>query len=135
MVELKKHSVLALTEGFVAPDYGHIEIHLAVASEQPLILAMTPNSLSQVVARLTAIELAVQIEIGTTIGHVPTQAADVSAVTAQEAVGGSKVIISMRTSTGRVQSFALSVEQVQQLRVDARKAEAKAREQASKIRN
>lgn len=33
---------------------------------------------------------------------------------AQEAVGGSKVIVSFRTSTGRVQSLACSLEQIQQ---------------------
>jgi hypothetical protein len=135
MPENNAYSVMVLTQAFVAEDKSSVEIHLAVADGSPLILSMTPNSLGQIVARLTELDSAVQIQIGSTTGHVETRAAEVQAVMAQEAVGGSKVIVSMRTNTGRIQSFALSLEQVQQLRVDARKAEAKAREQAAKSRN
>jgi hypothetical protein len=135
MPENNEHSVLALTQAFVAEDKSRVEIHLAVVEGPPLVLKMAPSSLGQVVVRLTELDSAVQIQIGSTTGHVETRAAEVQDVMAQEAVGGGKVIVSMRTNTGRIQSFALSLEQVQQLRVDARTAEAKAREQASKARN
>jgi hypothetical protein len=135
MTEPKKHSVAAITRGFVASDNSHVEVHMAVLGEEELIISMTPHSLSQVVSHLTEMDSAVQIQIGSATGHVATQAADVTAVMTQEAVGGSKVIVSFRTSAGRVQSFALTLEQVQQLRLDARKAEGKAREQALKSRN
>jgi hypothetical protein len=134
MPENREHSVMALTHAFVAEDKSSVEIHLAVVDGSPLILKLLPRSLGQVVSRLTELNSAVQIQIGSTTGHIETHAAEVQAVMAQEAAGGSKVIVSMRTGTG-IQSFALSLEQVQQLRVDARKAEAKAREQASKPRN
>jgi hypothetical protein len=137
MNETKKRSIAAITRGFIAADNSHVEVHLAVIdeNEKELIISMTPRSLSQVVSHLTEMDSAVQIQIGSTTGHVATEAADVTAVMAQEAVGGSKVIVSFRTSVGRVQSFALSMEQAQQLRMDARKAEGRAREQASKSRN
>jgi hypothetical protein len=134
MPESNEYSVMALTQAFVAEDLSSVEIHLAVVGKPPLVLTISPSSLAQIVTRLTDLNSAVQIRIGSTTGHVETPAADVQAVMAQEAVGGSKVIVSMRTNTG-IQSFALSLEQAQQLRADARKAEAKVREQASKARN
>jgi hypothetical protein len=130
-----EYAVMALTQAFVADDLSSVEIHLAVVGGPPLVLTIGPSSLAQIVTKLTELDSAVQIQIGSTTGHVETPAAEVQAVMAQEAVGGGKVIVSMRTNTGRIHSFALSLEQAQQLRADARKAEAKAREQASKSRN
>jgi hypothetical protein len=135
MPENNEYAVMALTQAFVAEDQSVVEVHLAVVSGPPLVLKMAPSSLGQVVSRLTELDSAVQIQIGSTTGHIETRAAEVQAVMAQEAVGQGRVIVSMRTNTGRIQSFALSLEQAQQLRVDARRAEAKAREQASKSRN
>ena len=135
MSDPKVHSVTALTQGFVVSDNSGVQVHLAVAGGDPLVLAMNARTLSQIVSQLTEMDSALQIGVGTTTGHVTTQAADVQAVMAQEIVGGGKVVVSFRTSAGRIQSFALSLDQVQQLRVDARKAEAKSREQASKARN
>jgi hypothetical protein len=134
MTEPKALSVMALTQAFVAADSSFVQVHLSTP-EGPLVLQLSPRSLGQVVARLTEMDSALEIQIGSTTGHVETQASDVQTVMAQEAVGGSKVIVSFRTSAGRIHSFGLSLEQVQQLRVDARKAEGKAREQASKSRN
>jgi hypothetical protein len=134
MIEPKKHFVTALTQALVAEDASYVEVHLTAADE-PLVLSISANSLSRIVSRLTDLETAVQMQIGSTTGHVATAAADVSAVMVQEAVGGKRVIVSFRSSTGRIHSFALSVEQVQQLRVDAWEAEDKAKEQASRSRN
>jgi hypothetical protein len=129
-----EYSVMALTQAFIAEDLTSVEVRLAVVGGAPLALTISPSSLGQIVARLTDLHSEVQIQIGSTTGHAEIRAADVQDVMAQEAAGGDKVIVSMRTSTG-VQSYALSLEQVQRLRVDARKAEAKAREMASKSRN
>lgn len=130
----KKHSVTAFTKVLVAEDASYVEVHVAAADE-PLVLSIPANALSQVVSRLTDLETAIQMQIGSNTGHVATAAADVSAVMVQEAVEGSRVIVSFRTSKGRIHSFALSLEQVQQLRVDAWEAEDKAKEQASRSRN
>jgi hypothetical protein len=96
---------------------------------------MTPNTLGQVVAGLTELETAAQIQIGSTTGHVATQASDVSEIHIQSAAGGNNIVVSFRNSKGRFQSFALSLEQAQKLRADARKAEEMARKLASQSRN
>ncbi len=114
---MTEHSVMALTQAYVAEDKSSVQIHLAAAGGTPLVLNMTPNSLGQIVAKLTELDGSVQIAAGMSSGHVRTEAAEVQAVMAQAAVGGSKVILSFRTSTGRVQSFACSLEQIQQLRL------------------
>jgi hypothetical protein len=118
-----EYSVMALTRAFVAEDLTSVEIHLAVVSGPPLVLTISPNSLAQIVTSLTELDSAVQIQIGSTTGHVVEHAADVQDVIAQEAVGDGKVVVSLRTSAGRIHSVALSLEQAQQLRADARRAE------------
>ena len=130
-----EYSVMALTQAFVAEDKSSVEIHLAVVGSPPLVLTMSPNSLGQIVSRLTELESGVQIQIGSTTGHVEIRAAEAQAVMAKEAAGGDKVVLSVRNSQSRIHSFALSLEQTQQLRVDIKKAEARARELASKSRN
>jgi hypothetical protein len=130
-----EYAVMALVSAQVATDTSSIEIKIAAVGSGPLVLTMTPNTLSQIVAGLTELESAVQIQIGSTTGHVATQAADAEVVMAQEAAGGDKVVLSIRNSKGRFQTFSLSLEQAQQLRVDMKKAEGKARELASKSRN
>jgi len=126
---------MALTRANVAPDASSIEIQLAVVGEAPLVLTMSPNSLGQIVSGLTEVDSAVQIQIGSTTGHHAVSADDAQAVLAKEAAGGDKVVRSVRNSRGRFQSFAFSLELAQQLRVDLKKAEARARELASKSRN
>jgi len=126
---------MALTRANVAPDASSIEIQLAVVGEAPLVLTMSPNSLGQIVSGLTEVDSAVQIQIGSTTGHHAVSADDAQAVLAKEAAGGDKVVLSVRNSRGRFQSFAFSLELAQQLRVDLKKAEARARELASKSRN
>jgi hypothetical protein len=126
---------MALTRAFVAEDKSSVEIHLAVVGGPPLVLTMSPNSLGQIVSGLTELDSAVQIQIGSTTGHFATHAADVQDLTVQAAAGGDKVILSFCNSAGRFQSFAVAVEQALQLRVDMKKAEARARGLASKSRN
>jgi hypothetical protein len=135
MPENSEYSVMALTQAYVAEDKSSVEIHLAVVGSPPLVLTMSPNSLGQIVSRLTELESGVQIQIGSTTGHVEIRAAEAQAVMAKEAAGGDKVVLSVRNSQSRIHSFALSLEQTQQLRVDIKKAEARARELASKSRN
>jgi hypothetical protein len=135
MPENNEYSVMALTRAYVAEDRSSVEIHLAVVGSPPLVLTMSPNSLGQIVSRLTELESGVQIQIGSTTGHVEIRAAEAQAVMAKEAAGGDKVVLSVRNSQSRIHSFALSLEQTQQLRVDIKKAEARARELASKSRN
>jgi Ethanolamine utilization protein EutJ (predicted chaperonin) len=135
MPENNAYTAMALTRANVAPDASSIEIQLAVVGEAPLVLTMSPNSLGQIVSGLTEVDSAVQIQIGSTTGHHAVFADDAQDVTAKEAAGGDKVVLSVRNSRGRFQSFALSLEQTQQLRIDMKKAEAKARELASKSRN
>jgi hypothetical protein len=135
MPENNAYTAMALTRANVAPDASSIEIQLAVVGETPLVLTMSPNSLGQIVSGLTEVDSAVQIQIGFTTGHHAVSADDAQDVTAKEAAGGDKVVLSVRNSRGRFQSFALSLEQTQQLRIDMKKAEAKARELASKSRN
>jgi hypothetical protein len=135
MPENNEYSVMALTQAYVAEDRSSVEIHLAVVGSPPLVLTMSPNSLGQIVSRLTELESGVQIQIGSTTGHVEIRAAEAQAVMAKEAAGGDKVVLSVRNSQSRIHSFALSLEQTQQLRVDIKKAEARARELASKSRN
>jgi Ethanolamine utilization protein EutJ (predicted chaperonin) len=130
-----EYSVMALTGAIVANDASSIEIKLAVVGETPLVLTMSPNSLAQIVSGLTQVDSAVQIQIGSTTGHVAVSADNAQAVMAKEAAGGDKVVLSVRNSRDRFQSFALSLEQSQQLRVEMKKAEARARELASKSRN
>jgi len=129
------YTAMALTRANVAPDASSIEIQLAVVGEAPLVLTMSPNSLGQIVSGLTEVDSAVQIQIGSTTGHHAVSADDAQAVLAKEAAGGDKVVLSVPNSRGRFQSFALSQELAQQLRVDLKKAEARARELASKSRN
>jgi hypothetical protein len=130
----KVHSVTALTEALVADDASRVQVHFSTPDGE-LAVAMTANSLGQVVMRLTEIESALRDQIGAATGHVGTYASSVLAVAAQEVIGGGKVAVSFQTTAGRTQSFALSLDQAQQLRADLRKAEAKSREQASTSRN
>ena len=130
-----EYSVMALTSAQLAPDGSTVEIKLAVGGDSPLALTMSANSLAQIVSALTELDAAAQTRIASTTGHRAVSADGAQAVTAHEAAGGDKVLLSVSNSRGRLQSFALSLEQAQQLRIDMKKAEAKARELASKSRN
>jgi len=127
-------SVISVSRALIAEDNTFVQVFLAALGGSQLGFAMTPSSLNAVVTHLNDLNFEVQTRIASTTGHVETRAPDVQAVMAQEVAGGGKVILSFSTSTV-VQSFALSLEQSQQLRVDARKAEAKSRAQSSQSRN
>jgi hypothetical protein len=135
MPENSQYSVMALTSAIVADDTTSIEVTLAVVGQSPLVLTMSPGSLGQIVSGLTEVDMEVQDQIGSTTGHVAIHAADALDVVAQEAAGGDKVAISFQNSEGRLQSFALSLEQVEQLRADLEKAVARARQLAARSRN
>jgi hypothetical protein len=130
-----EYSVMALKRGNVAPDGGSIEIQFFVVGSSPLVLTMSANSLAQIVSGLTELDLEAQSRIGSTTAHRAVSADDAQAVTAAETAGGDKVLLLVRNSRGRSLSFALSLDQAQQLRVDLKKAEGKARELASRPRN
>lgn len=72
-----EHSVMALTQAYVAGGNSSVQIHLVVVDGAPLVLNMTPNSLGQIVAKLTELDGAVQIATGTSTGDVRTDAAEV----------------------------------------------------------
>ena len=82
---MNEHSVMALTQAYVAEDNSSVQIHLAALGGAPLVLNMTPNSLGQIVTKLTELDGAVRISGGMSTGHVRTDAAEVQAVMAQEA--------------------------------------------------
>jgi hypothetical protein len=130
-----EYSVMALISADFAPDARSVEIRLAVVGGPPLVLTMGSNSLAQVVSGLTELDAAAQTRIASTTGHRAVSADVAQAVTASEVAAGDKIVLSVQNSRGRSQLFALSLEQAQELRVDMKKAEAKARELASKSRN
>jgi hypothetical protein len=111
-----EYSVMALTSGTIADDLNSVEIRLAVVGPTPLVLTLSRRCLGLIVSGLTEIDSAVQAQIGSTTGHVEIRADEAHAIMAQETAGGEKVALSVRNSMGRLQSFALSVEQSQQLR-------------------
>lgn len=129
------YSVMALTQAFIADGTNNVTVHLSAVASEPLILTMTPASLGAITRRLTELHSGVQIRIGSTTGHFETHASDAQAVTADAPVGGGKVILSVRNSKGLIEAFALSIEQSSQLRIEMKKAEASARQQASQSRN
>jgi hypothetical protein len=131
----KEYSVTGLLRARISADARAIEIKVAVVGDQPLILTTSPNTLSQVVTGLTELETAVQSQMGSTTGHFAIQAGDAQELRAKEAAGGDRILLSIRNSKGRFLSFALTLGQAQRLRADLKKAEAKAKELASKSRN
>ena len=130
-----KHSVMALTRAVLAPNGQRLEIQLEVVGASPLVLAMSANSLGQIASALVELDSEAQIRIGSTTGHREVRAYEAHAVTAAEVAQGDKIVLSVRNGRGRTQNFALSLEQARQLREDMTKAEARARELASKSRN
>jgi hypothetical protein len=130
-----EYSVMALTSAQLGPNASSIEIKLAVVGAAPLVLTMSPNSLAQIVSGLADLDWEAQTRIASTTGHRAVSADEAQGVTASEVAGGDNIVLSVRNSRGRIQSFALSLEQAQQLRVDMKKAEARARGLASKSRN
>ena len=135
MSDEKTYSIMAITRAFLSPD-GNIQLEFATPEgPPPLRLLLTPNTLSQVVSGLTELETAAQNQIGSSTGHLATQASDVQDFHIDASAAGEKVIVNFRNSKGRFQAFALSVEQTQELRVAARKAEERARKLASQSRN
>jgi hypothetical protein len=128
------YSVMAATRAFIRPDETTIEVQLATR-EGPVHLLMTPNTLGQIASGLTELETAVQTQIAGTTGHAAIPASDVSDVHLDASADGEKILIVFRNSKGRRQAFALSLDQSQRVRVDAKKAEEKARKLASQSRN
>lgn len=128
------YSVLAATKAFTRPDQNSIEVQLAT-TDGPVHLLMTPNTLSQLLSGLTELETAVQTQIAATTGHVATQASDVSDIHLDATAAGERIVISFRNSKGRMQAYAVSLDQSQRIRVDAKKAEEKARKLSSQARN
>jgi hypothetical protein len=128
------YSVMAATKAFTRPDQNTIEVQLATTDGQVHPL-MNPNTLGQIVSGLTELETAVQTQIAGTTGHVATQASDVSDIHLDATAAGEKIVISFRNSKGKMQAYAVSLDQSQRIRVDAKKAEEKARKLSSLSRN
>jgi hypothetical protein len=128
------YSVMAATRAFIRPDQKTIEVQLATTDGRVSLL-MTPTTLGQIASGLTELETEAQTQIAATTGHFATQASEVSDIHIDASAAGEKIVISFRNSKGRMQSFALSLDQSQRIHTDARKAEEKARKLSSQSLN
>jgi hypothetical protein len=128
------YSVISATKAFTRPNQNTIEVQLAT-TDGPVRLLMNPNTLSQIVSGLTELETAVQTQIAATTGHVATQASEVSDIHLDATAAGERIVISFRNSQGGIQAYAVSLDQSQRIRLDAKKAEEKARKLSSLSRN
>lgn len=127
-------SVMAATKAITKPGLNTIEVQLATTGG-PLQLLMTPRTLGQILSGLTELETEVQTQTASTTGHFATQVTAVQELHVDSTAAGEKIAVSFRNSKGRFQSFALSLEQAQELRVATKKAEERARKLASSARN
>lgn len=118
----------------ISEDNQHAGFPLILDGGQQLTLTMSVQTLEALAIRATELFRAVRSRSGATHAPLETAVARAMGISAQEAIGGQAVVLTILDENGLDHRFALHPEQSARLRPQMRRAEINATSQAGQAR-
>ncbi|HKI60723.1 MAG TPA: hypothetical protein VKA31_00370 [Mariprofundaceae bacterium] len=115
-------------------DGTYVELEFKGEDGDRVTLGFSPERLNSFVSRAIQLTHQARIQKAASAGHLEVQPLPAVAAMAQEAVGGSAVIVGFRTDNSQTYHFSLSIDEADELRNQLVGASARAKKQAKQTR-
>ena len=127
--------VTEMPRASVTPDGSIAVMEMRLSDGSSQTLRFSPKTMMSLVNRVFELFVNQMLQTAKASGHLEVQPLPAVATSAQEAVGGEKVILSVRMETGLPVSFSVDPAEAEELHRQLGKAVKKARRQSSAKRH
>jgi hypothetical protein len=127
--------IVKMPRAFVAQDGSIVELDFETETGEHRVLQFPMDAFEQFMGRAAQLVLGIQSRKPTIPGHLSIHALEAVAIGAEAPVGGGKVHLILRGSTGLPMAIAISPEAAEQLRPQLYRAAKSAKKEGEKSRH